>query len=310
MLFRTRKMPVLLAVATVCLVLLFVGSLGPDYPRSWYHIWDLGHLLSFALWTWLYLRWKPLPRFWTQLLLVLGLFFLLGGATELLQAALGRTASWTDLAKDLLGCLLAVVFCSPARNSLPKWQRTSLQLLVLMLVAWSLLPMARVVADELIARQQFPLLSGFEISTEADRWGGGSRQVLDPHVAKSGAASLRVELSTQPYAGVGLLHFPSDWRGYRLVRLHLFNPEPEPLLLHFRIHDQLHRLQGNAYSDRFNTSFTLPGGWSKIDVPLQQVQEGPKNRDMQMARIAGMLLFVVKLEQPRSFNIDEVLLVR
>ena len=93
------------------------------------------------------------------------------------------------------------------------------------------------------------------------------------------------------------------------MRLHLYNPEPEPLELHFRIHDQLHRLHGNAYSDRFSTSFTLASGWTKIEIPLERVVAAPRSRPMQLTRIAGLGLFVGKLERPRSFNIDEVLLV-
>lgn len=307
---RNKTLLLLLAVALFCVVLLFVGMPNSGYPRSYYYFWDLGHLLCFALWSYFYCRWKHSANYWWQLLLVLVLTSLIGGATELLQAGLGRTASWSDLGKDLLGSLLAVVFFAPARKTIRQWQLKLQQLLVLALLVWSLIPLARVVTDELIARQQFPLLSGFELSSEAKRWHGGSRQRLDHQIAYSGASSLRIELSTQLYSGVGLKHFPTDWSGYKLVRLHLYNPDPEPLELHFRIHDQLHRLHHNAYSDRYNTSFTLSSGWTKIEVPLAQVIEAPKSRLMEIEKIAGLVLFVGKLERPRSFNIDEVLLVR
>ncbi|HEY5674219.1 MAG TPA: hypothetical protein VIR78_10975 [Malonomonas sp.] len=307
---KNKSLLLIAVVALICAVLLFVGMPGLDYPRSYYAFWDLGHLLNFSLWTYLYFTWKPATRYWSQLVLVLVLVFLFGGASELIQAGLGRSASWSDLAKDLLGSLLAMAFWAPSRHVVKSWQLKLLQLLVAVLVVFSLLPLARVLTDELIARQQFPLLSGFEISSEAARWGGGSRQSLDHQVAYSGASSLRVELSTQPYSGVGLKHFPADWSDYRLVRLHLYNPDPEPLELHFRIHDQLHRRHDNAHSDRFNTSFVLPSGWTKIEVPLAQVVVAPKSRTLEISRVAGLLLFVVKLERPRSFNIDEVLLVR
>ncbi len=307
---NTKILLLIAGVALICTLLLFVGMPALDYPRSYYRFWDLGHLLTFALWSYLFVTWRPARGYWSQLLLVVWLVFLLGGSSELIQAGLGRSASWGDLAKDLLGGLLVMAFWAPARHSVKRGHLQLLQVLVAVLVVFSLLPLARVLTDELIARRQFPLLSGFEISSEAARWGGGSRQILDHQIAYSGAASLRVELSTQLYSGVGLKHFPADWSGYRLVRLHLYNPDSEPLKLHFRIHDQLHRLHDNVHSDRFNASFTLPPGWMKIEIPLAQVAVAPKTRSMEMRRIAGMLLFVGKLERPRSFHIDEVRLVR
>jgi hypothetical protein len=291
-------------------VLLFVGLPDLDFPRSYFYFWDVGHLLCFALWTYLYSIWRPSANYWRQVLLVLALAFLLGGATELIQAGLGRTASWSDLGKDLLGSMLAMAFLVPGRKHIASRQLKLGQVLLIVTLIWSLFPLARVVTDELIARQQFPLLSGFEISSEAARWGGGSRQTLDHEIAYSGASSLRIDLSTQRYSGVGLKHFPANWSDYRLLRLYLFNPESEPLELHLRIHDRLHRSHNNAYSDRFNTSFTLSSGWTKIEIPLSRVLAAPRSRSMEMRRIAGLGLFVGKLERPRSFNIDEVLLVR
>jgi VanZ family protein len=307
---QNKKSLLLIGTALLCAVLLFVHMPDPDYPRSYYSFWNLGHLLTFTLWTYLYVSRRPATGYWRQLLLVFCLVFLLGGIIELIQAGMGRAASWSDLAKDLLGSMVAMAFWAPTRQSIRNWQLKLLQVLITVLVIWSLLPLARVLTDDLLALRQFPLLSGFETSSEATRWGGGSKQQLDHQIAYSGASSLRVELSTQAYSGVGLRHFPIDWSGYRLVRLQLFNPEAEPLELHFRIHDQLHRLHDNAHSDRFNTKFNLQTGWTKIEIPLAQVAAAPKSRAMEMDRIAGMLFFVSKLERPRSFNIDEVLLVR
>ena len=203
-----KKSLLLVGIAILCAVLLFVSMPGFDYPRSYYYFWDVGHLLCFALWAYFYSIWKHSAKYWSQVLLVLCLAFLIGGATELIQAGLGRTASWSDLGKDLLGSMLAMAFGAPARKTIRNWQLKLVQVLLLILLFWSLLPLVRVLTDELIARQQFPLLSGFEISSEAARWGGGSRQMLDHEVAYSGASSLRVDLSTQRYSGVGLKHFP------------------------------------------------------------------------------------------------------
>ena len=91
---RKKRSLALFGAALLCVVLLFVGQLGSDYPRSYYYFWDLGHLFCFALWTYFYITWRPSERFGLQCLQVVLLTVLIGGATELIQAGLGRTASW------------------------------------------------------------------------------------------------------------------------------------------------------------------------------------------------------------------------
>jgi len=304
----SRKLGFLLAL--LCLLLLFVGGPGPDAPRSFKYFWDLGHLFCFVLWTRLFLEWRPKRRFWVQLLLILVLAFVIGGAIELAQSMVGRDASWADLQRDLLGGLLAILFLAPSRQQVNRWLLHGMQLLVLLTVLWNVLPFAKVFTDEMIAWQQFPLLSGFETPMERDRWKGNSQRWLDNNIVHSGKASLRVELNTDRYSGIFLQNFPSDWSAYRLLRLQVYNPAKNTLTLYFRIHDQLHRKFEEAYRDRFNTSFKLKQGWNLLEIPLEKVATAPKGRRMEMARIAGMGLFVAKLERPITIYIDDVELLR
>jgi len=301
---------IILLSALGCLVLLFVGGPGPDAPRSLVDLWDLGHLFCFALWTWLYLEWRPRQNFWSQLLFAMGLAFAFGGLTEIAQSGVGRDASWADLQKDLLGCLLIILFLAPSRKQLQKWFLRTLQFLVVLMVFWNFHPLVLAATDEVIAWRQFPLLAGFETPLERERWGGNSQRQIAHDIVHSGKASLRVKLNTDRYSGVSLRHFPADWTDFKLLRLQVYNPDMEPLKVYFRIHDQLHRDSGNAYRDRFNTSFTLRSGWSLLEIPLEQVATAPRGRKMEMKRIAGMILFVGKLEQPKVIYIDDVELVR
>ncbi len=296
-------------IALLCFVLLFIGGPGPDSVRFFRYGWGLGHLICFALWAYLYLQWRARRPAWQLLGEVLVLALVLGAGTELLQAAIGREASWQDLANDLLGSLLGFAF-SPAASvgfSRSVWL---LRIPLLAIVCWVVIPFVKVSLDDLIAWQQFPLLAGFETPLEASRWGGNSRQYLDSQHAYRGESALRVELNARRYPGVALNDFPQDWSSYRLLRFHIFNPEESQFQFHFRIHDQLHRKNGNRYSDRYNTSLVALPGWTELEIPLAQVAESPKGRNMDLSRIAGMILFVGKLERPRTIYIDEVELVR
>lgn len=305
-----RRIQFFLGLALLCLLLLFVGGPTSEAPRSYRYGWDLGHLLCFGIWTYLYLQWRPRQSFWRQLLSVVVFAFLVGGATELLQMRLGREASWADLAKDLLGSVAALAFWAPSRHELRKWHRLAVQSGVAMLLFWSIMPLGRVIVDELTARQQFPLLCGFETPLESARWSGNSRRRIDRSIVFSGGASLQVKLNTDRYSGAFQYHSLGDWSDYRRLQLQVHNPDKEPLLIHLRIHDQEHRRHHNAYRDRYKTSFRLQQGWNRLEVPLAKVASAPKGRRMEMRRIAGVGIFVAQLESPRTIYIDEVQLLR
>ncbi|MFO7577108.1 MAG: VanZ family protein [Pelovirga sp.] len=299
----------LLPPALVSAVLLFVGGPGPDALRSVRYGWMAGHLLCFALWSCLYLIWRGKLSFWRQLTEVVLLCVLVGGATEILQSLVGREPSWRDVANDVLGGLLAVLFFSSEKHQLPIWRLRLLRCPVVLLVVWSLLPLSRAVIDDLLAWRQFPLLSGFETPFEDTRWGGKSRRRVDDRIAYAGEKSLRVELVAGRYPGVFLNHFPADWRDYESLSLQIYNPDSEPLELHLRIHDQLHRTFDYLHRDRFNTPVDLMPGWNEVQARLAEVASAPRERDFDLGRVAGVGLFAVSLEQPRVIYLDEIRLL-
>ena len=300
---------ILIPVALLFGLLLFVG--GPDAAslRSFRYIWGMGHVFCFALWSYFYLRWKPEQSFVRQLISVVVLVFLVGGSVELIQGQIGREASWVDLGNDVIGGLAAVIFFSAARKSLPFWGLKWLQALVVLLVVWSFLPVGRVIIDDFIAWEQFPLLSGFETPFEASRWNGSAHRKVVDDIHYTGHSSLQVQLSTHLYSGLGLKDFPRDWSDYSAVSLQVFNPDSENLKLHFRIHDRYHYDHKNAYSDRFNTSFNLRPGWNHLQVALDKVAHAPKNRLLDLTQVTGMGVFVGRLPHQRTIYLDDVKLI-
>ncbi len=214
-----RRLFLLVPLALVCAVLLFVG--GPDFNslRSYRYGWGSGHLFCFALWAYLYALWRCDISFRRLLIEALLLTLVVGGTTELLQSGIGREASWQDLGNDVVGSLVGIFFLAPARLQLFPMARKILQIPILVLVVWSLLPTAKAIVDDLIAHKQFPLLSGFETSMEMTRWNGSAKRRIVSELAFSGQYSMRLDLSTQRYSGLGLKDFPHDWSSYGSVRL-------------------------------------------------------------------------------------------
>lgn len=299
----------LLILAVCCTALLFVGGPGGESGRLFQAAWEIGHIICFALWAILYLFWRRTGTFARLLAEALLLTLICGGAAELIQSQIGRDGDWGDLAADLIGCATGVLLYYSCWRRECNRRLFLVHCLVIVLLIWSFIPLAKVVADELISARQFPLLSGFETPLESSRWSGSAARFVDRNHAFSGDASLCVELTTQLYSGLGLRNFVSDWSGYRYLSMQVYSPDKDLLQLHFRIHDRLHRENLNAYSDRYNASFKLHQGWNQLLVPLNKVVTAPKGREMDMEHIAGMGVFVGQLERPRQICLDDVRLL-
>ena len=304
--------PILLLIG---LPFFFVGGPGFHSARSFAHLWNLGHILYFALFTLWLLRLAPLrPTQLTAGYRLAILFFtplLIGAAIEYLQyLSNGRSPSLGDVLRNQLGVCLALLFqnWSQYRGSLQRLLLLLLRGLALVLVCVALFPLLTALWDEHQARRQFPLLAGFESSYELSRWLYSRQLQQESQIVRHGHKAARVQLSTAKYSGIALFHFPKDWRGYRQLHFSVYNPLQVPLELNCRIHDTTHKRRYGPYEDRFNTQFSLRPGWNDLSVSLQQVAAAPKGRAMDMANIAGFGLFVVEQKEAIAIFLDHVYL--
>ena len=113
---------IILAIGSV---LLFLG--GPDYysSRSFKYLWDIGHIVYFALLTCLLLRWRFVAQMslagqWTIILVIT---LLVGVSIEFLQYGTDRIPDTGDVLRDLTGSLLVLVFgSSKSASQHVSWQ--------------------------------------------------------------------------------------------------------------------------------------------------------------------------------------------
>ncbi len=297
------KIKYLILLVAFVTIFLFIG--GPDnYSiRTFRTAWGLGHFVCFALWAYLYSLFRPHLTFKRYVFEVLLLTTVFGGLSELIQPYVGRTALWSDLWQDMVGAMLGAVFFAAHRKQLATIKLRLLQIPVVLILLFYLLPLGQVMVDDVIAWRQFPLLSGFETPLEQSRWGRGLEPVVVNDPVFAGKGALRVELATTKYSGIGLKHFPRDWSGYAAISMQVYNASPEPLDLRIRIHDVHHT---HDYEDRFNTTFLLEPGWNHLRINLAEVAAGPKQRQLDLTRVGGLGLFVVEQEERRVIVIDEV----
>lgn len=294
----------------------FIGGPGYHASRSYTAAWDLGHIFFFSIataWFLLQFRDKLSIISATKLFPILFLSVLgIGSLLEILQMyAGGRNPDVGDVLRNQLGCLVAFAICAGrGRYAIPVAARWSLRATVVVLLMVSGWPLVRAVVDEQYARRQFPVLADFETPFERYRWDNVQRTSEESINVRHGEKAMRVQLSTAKYSGIGLFHFPGNWRGFRTLHCSLFNPLATTLTIHCRIHDVHHKQHDSEYTDRFNLPIKLQPGWNDVVIDLQQVWHAPKSRKMDAQHIEGLGFFVVQLEEPIAIIVDHLYLGR
>ena len=214
-----------------------------------------------------------------------------------------------DLIRDIIGGLVALSFWAPARKTISKARLKIWQMISVILVAMAFLPLITAILDEITALTQFPVLADFESRFEIDRWTGDAEFSIDHETYYHGKASLKVELNTSLYSGVGLKYFPENWQHYDELRLSIFNPDSEPIQLTCRIHDRQHTRGLQLYEDRFNRKFSVSSGWNLIKIQLKEIEKVPHKRRMALNQIQGLGIFATSMSKPKTIYVDYVRLV-
>ena len=289
-------------------ILFFIG--GPDQhsPRSFQAFWNLGHILFFSLFSLFFLSFKRISNSYPiQCILAFVLTMIVGVAVEFIQHGFHqRQLDSGDLFRNIIGVMVCIFYLLPSRKTISKKMLLSMQSITVTLFAFQIFPVIIALSDEYIARNQFPLLSGFETPFEIKRWSAETDLLIDESIKQTGKASLRVSLNTNTYSGVELRYFPRNWAPYNFLQFSVYNPSSEDMLIVCRIHDDERVQNGIRYEDRFKRRYLIPQGWHRINVSLKDVENAPKNRKMNMQRIMNVRFFTIRLPYPRIIHIDDV----
>jgi len=276
--------------------------------RSFFYLWESGHLFLFFLgWHLLYILYPRLSafNFSRQLVFLLGVTLVCVGGVEGLQSALsGKALSLGDILGDVAGALLYLSF-RYRREGARYFLLHGMALLMAGIVFW---PFVCSLSDEILARQQFPLLADFETPFEKSRFEGstGSGARSDEQ-SYHGRHSLRLSLLPGPWSGMTLKYFPPDWQGYTCLYFSLYNPSSQPVPLEVWIRDAVHEQGDKPYNDLFSRIIDLPAGcWTEVWIPLDEVRQGPRGREMDLGQITGLGFFVEKEKNPLTLYLDTI----
>ncbi|ANO50941.1 hypothetical protein BA177_06730 [Woeseia oceani] len=289
-------------------LLLTIQLYAPPTNGLWMQVaFDTGHVLAFGvialcIFASLSKQLSPLSRAGKALLICM----VLGALSEAAQIPIARDASWHDLMSDWFGAaafigIAVVVSASPAFT---RTQITAILVLALGVLSWALWPLARTSLAYLERYRQLPQLVHFD-STLSDVFIRRQFASISRVPLQEGTA-IQVQLLDGAWPGITFHNLWPDWRDYSTLVLQVAVDGTTPFDLNVRVHDQSHQAGEQNYSDRFNRQFRLTPGTHVLRINLDDVKTAPRDREMALAQVEGIILFGRQQDAGRVFRVQDL----
>jgi len=301
-------------------VFLFIGGPGAHELTVYREFWQLGHFVLFALTIFLLAQINAVKsQHWLVQILAVGVFCLtVGLVTEVLQRYFGRSFSLRDVFNDILGGYAGffsakILYLHQTLSSGIRKHRIGKQLgysaAIVVLALFSGRFFIKAAINEINTRMDFPTLSNFETLFETNRWQGNyAYSSISPEFARGGGNGMRIKFLPARYPSIALVDFIGDWRGYRDLKLSMYNTEKEPIEVVLSIHDHQHHHTGYQFKDRFNKTIVLTPGWNDLSYSLEEIKNSPEDRQMDMNEMYSFSLYMVEIKQSKMIYLDNVYL--
>lgn len=293
-----RRQLILLALVLPATALLFVGGPFDLNLPSYRYLWNMGHVVFFATLTLLFHSLRPITSRRSALQLLAGVT-LISLLIEAIQTVIGRSFSLLDLMRNLIGTVAVLWLIN--RRLIPG----PVTLLFALVFAADLTGLAFAGWRDFQIQSRAPILENFEQRPLLSRWKGQLER--NETIVREGRRSSKITYKPGKYSTVYMAAPLRDWQGYQALAFSIFNPSDEEWLLTLRIHDEEHELSGVfAYHDRFHQSLLLKPGWNDIEISLQAIIDAPRDRDMDISKVAQLQWFFTDLEQTRTLYLDNI----
>jgi hypothetical protein len=230
---------------------------------------------------------------------------LLGIAIELLQGLLQREASIDDLYRIFFGIVSGISLVSLTRQ---KTLRN--KILMGMFSLGFLFPgcasLFQVSWHNIQRAQAFPVILDFNAAWSSSFVRFDKTEMkLSSDKAGDNNHLFCIRFAAARFPGVSLIEPVPDWSAYRKLRFKVASGHNENMNLFLRIHDIYH---DQHYQDRFNQKLIIHPGLNEIVISLAQIEKGPLNLDLDLTNIAGLILFLSKVEKSQLLEISNIYL--
>lgn len=297
------------AALLLVLCLLFLPL--PGNSLWWREVFNSGHVALFVfLAFFIYGQLKATPRLLNSLVIypvVLIVGISLGGLIELLQSFVQRDASINDLYSDFFGLLagLSLIAAYSLKKHQYKKVATALLLVSVIFVSIGVLPLIQLSWFYAERQRAFPVIVDFDADWSFRFMRFDKVDLLERTRRSQSKAVYPVQFNLGKYPGISVIEPEPDWSDYRSLRMKIFSKNKGDFILVLRIHDDKHNQQ---FLDRFNMRLQIRQGMNEIDVPLKRVELAPRGRKMDLANIAGIILFMREPDEPVRLEMSNIYL--
>jgi VanZ family protein len=248
--------------------------------------------------------WNPVQR----VAAVCAATVVLSALSEGAQISGPRDASFDDLVSDWLGAGTALLFALAfsRHHPLRPAARLGFTLAGLASLLIALWPFISVSAAYIERNLQQPVLVSFDAHL-----GGTFRRAQHTtlqlsHDPVTGKRLGIITLEEGAWPGLLFNDIWPDWREYSALVIELSLEGSAPLEINVRVHDRAHKLGEQPYKDRFNLSYELQPGRHTLRIPLEQIRNAPKGRQMDLSDIEGIVIFCSANNAGRQFQLVEI----
>lgn len=230
-----------------------------------------------------------------------------GAVAEVLQALVGRSASFGDIAANSIGLVAGVCWVIRCRSVPISAGRKYAVAGMALLISVSVSPLLDV-WDCVLQIRSFPMLASFERPRELRNWNShAARLSQSSEWATDGDFCGRLDLLPGNYPGMLMTWFARDWTQQNSFDLQLKNPGTTDLQIVVKLHDRQHVENGYADDDRYHEVVQVPAGAAvSVSILLPDVKSAPANRSMDLDQMWTIDLFAIHLQEPAVLLVDEV----
>lgn len=297
-------------VLLVLFCLLFLPL--PANNLWWREFFNSGHTVLFALLSFVIYRQIKSTAYFSNTVaiypFVLFVGLLLGALAELLQNFVQRDASLNDLYGDFFG--LSAGLCLMAAYELKASQARKISVISLVAISGSLLligisPLIQLSWFYVERQNAFPVVMAFDTSWTSRFVRFNNVDLLERTNLNRDEAVYPVRFNRGEYPGISVIEPEPDWSAYHSLRVNIFSGNKADVVLTLRVHDAKHN---QRFSDRYNKKLLIRSGMNEINIPLSQVAITPSGRDLDLANVAGIILFMAKPEESVRLEVSNIYL--
>jgi hypothetical protein len=299
-------------IFTVIIVLFFVPV--PTINLWWREAGNSCHTILFFIISFsLYHLIASRIRYSNKILIYFIVFILgmsLGVLIELLQSFTQRESSINDVYRDLYGiiaslCLIAVINLKDINR-----QKLTVVFYIFTGAAFLLMgmiPLIKLSWHYIERGNAFPVI----VDLDAD-WSSSFIQFNNAEIMKATGLNKKendnlslIRFNHGQYPGISVIEPEPDWSNYHKLHLKIFSSYEHDIDLVLRVHDKQHN---QDLIDRFNKKLPVKPGLNDFEIALNQIQNGPVNRQLDLKSVAGLTLFSNEQEDQLQFELSPIYL--